>query len=166
MAIQSSLTGHLVLSTVHTNSAAATITRLVDMGVEDYLLASTIKGVLAQRLVRRLCLQCSTPSAELEALLSNLARQHLHTDVDTSRARVARGCPACRNTGFSGRSTIDELLEMTSGVRDALFDKAQERVIEQAATSAGMVSMFCDGLNKVLAGQTTIEEVLRATRVN
>ncbi len=162
MAIQASLTGHLVLSTVHTNSAAATITRLMDMRVEDYLLASTVTGVLAQRLVRRLCSQCSRPTQASALILEKLAGQN----HDLSGLRAKAGCDACRNTGYSGRTTISELLVMNDTVRQRMLQAGSESAIEAAATEGGMVSMFDDGLGKVLRGETTIEEVLRVTRMN
>jgi general secretion pathway protein E len=162
MAIQASLTGHLVLSTVHTNSAAATITRLMDMRVEDYLLASTVTGVLAQRLVRRLCSQCSRPAQASALILEKFAGQN----CDFSGLRAKAGCDACRNTGYSGRTTISELLLMNDAVRQRMLQAGSESAIEAAAIEGGMVSMFDDGLGKVLRGETTIEEVLRVTRMN
>ena len=117
MAMQASLTGHLVLSTVHTNSAAGTITRLLDMGVEDYLLASTVTGILAQRLVRRLCTQCAAPAEASPLLLESLGERQ--RDLSGLRKRV--GCRACRNTGYRGRTTISELLVMTDAVRQRVL---------------------------------------------
>lgn len=165
MAIQSALTGHLVLSTIHTNSAAATITRLLQMGVEDYLLASTLKGVLAQRLVRCLCPRCSTEDASIPAVVSELANRRLGHGSDLGfRTRSAPGCSACSNTGFSGRTTISEVLVMTEEIGEGILGKASERELERIAGSQGMTSMFDDGLAKVLSGQTVLDEVLRATR--
>lgn len=162
MAIQASLTGHLVLSTVHTNSAAATVTRLMDMRVEDYLLASTLTGVLAQRLVRRLCMQCAKPAQASSLILEKLAGQSC--DLSGLRARV--GCPACRNTGYKGRTTISELLVMSDAIRQQMLQRCSESAIEAVAVAAGMVTMFDDGLGKILRGETTIEEVLRVTRMS
>ncbi|MGQ0672224.1 MAG: GspE/PulE family protein [Hyphomicrobium sp.] len=168
IAIRASLTGHLVLSTVHTNSAAATITRLIDMGVEDYLLASSLKGVLAQRLVRRLCPSCAVPAALPERMLQRLsAGKRIATGVvssDVSRVRRAVGCPACRNTGYSGRTAIYELLTMTDAVRSAVLNGSSEAKVEAAAAAEGMSSLLDSGVEKVLRGETTIEEVLRVTR--
>jgi general secretion pathway protein E len=160
MAIQASLTGHLVLSTLHTNSAAASITRLMDMGVDDYLLASTLTGVLAQRLVRRLCQRCSAPADTLPPLLSRLGRQY-----DLSGLKKKVGCQVCRNTGYQGRTTIAELLVMSDAMRRKVLEKSGEGAIEAAAVEGGMATMFDDGLAKALGGQTTIEEVLRVTRM-
>ena len=168
IAIQASLTGHLVLSTVHTNSAAATVTRLLDMGVEKYLLASCLKGVLAQRLVRRLCPSCAKPTPDAAAVVTMLRQ----TGIDTAKLlgseaeslHTATGCPSCRQTGFSGRTTIYELLTTTPVVRDAILTGSSEGAIEHAGVAGGMTTMLNNGLAKALRGQTTTEEVLRATR--
>jgi general secretion pathway protein E len=162
MAIQASLTGHLVLSTVHTNSAAATITRLLDMRVEDYLLASTVTGVLAQRLVRRLCSHCSRLAKGSPVMLERLAGR----TRDLGEVREKVGCELCRNTGYRGRTTISELLVMNEGVRQLTLQAGSESAIEAAAVESGMIRMFDDGLSKVLGGETTIEEVLRVTRAS
>jgi len=161
MAIQASLTGHLVLSTVHTNSAAATVMRLADMGVEDYLLASTLTGVLAQRLVRRLCTHCAAPAPASPLLLEKLGGSR--RDVGGLRRKV--GCPACRNTGYQGRTTISELLVMGDAIRERMLKSATESAINAAALEGGMVPMFDDGLAKALEGETSIDEVLRVTRM-
>ena len=174
VAIQASLTGHLVLSTVHTNSAAATITRLIDMGVEEYLLASSLKGILAQRLVRRLCGICAAPvdqGSVLAEKVRDLARnwrkgRHGRLDaVDTSQMRTATGCTACRNTGYAGRTTIGELMLVTDDIRRAILARASESTLNEAAAAQGMTAMFEDGLAKVLAGETTLDEVMRAVRI-
>jgi general secretion pathway protein E len=162
MAIQASLTGHLVLSTVHTNSAAATVTRLMDMGIEDYLLATTLTGVLAQRLVRRLCSQCAAPAQASPLLLEKLGRQ----PRDLAGLRRKAGCRACRNTGYQGRTAISELLVVGEAVRHAVLQRATESALEAVAAEGGMVRMFDDGLAKVLAGETTVEEVLQVTRMS
>ena len=162
MAIRASLTGHLVLSTVHTNSAAATITRLLDMGVEDYLLASSLKGVLAQRLVRKLCRHCASPSDVPSAIILNLAGPG-HRKIDLSGARTAKGCEQCRQTGFSGRTTIYELLPLTKSVREAVVNSGTERAIEDMALAEGMEAMRHNGLQKILNGETTVDEVLRVS---
>ena len=162
MAIRASLTGHLVLSTVHTNSAAATITRLLDMGVQDYLLASSLKGVLAQRLVRKLCRHCASPADVPAAIISKLAGPG-HGPIDLSGARNAKGCDKCRQTGFSGRTTIYELLPMTKSVRDVVVQSGTERAIEDIALAEGMEAMRQNGLQKILDGETTVDEVLRVS---
>jgi general secretion pathway protein E len=168
MAVQASLTGHLVLSTVHTNSAAATITRLLDMGVEKYLLTSTLKGVLAQRLVRRLCKACAVPVEDTGPMLRMLAstgcKPEALLDGDAPQPHRAVGCPACRQRGFAGRTTIYELLTTTPRMRETILSTTSESVIEKAAVADRMTTMLQNGLVKALRGETTPEEVLRATR--
>ena len=165
IAIRASLTGHLVLSTVHTNSAAATITRLLDMGVEDYLLASSLSGVLAQRLVRRLCPECAAPADLTPAQRDRLVRLAGRAHVGDARIMKATGCPACHNTGYAGRTTVYELIRIDDAVRDLVVTRGSERDIEEAAKARGMASLLACGMQKVLAGETTVEEVLRVTRV-
>ena len=168
IAIQASLTGHLVLSTVHTNSAAATVTRLLDMGVEKYLLASCLKGVLAQRLVRKLCGTCARPVADADALMRMLTSTGADVggllDGATAKLHSAAGCPACRQSGYSGRTTIYELLTTSARIRDSILASSSETVIENAAVADGMATMLQNGLSKALKGETTPEEVLRVTR--
>jgi general secretion pathway protein E len=165
IAVQASLTGHLVLSTVHTNSAAATISRLLDMGVEDYLLGSSLSAVMAQRLVRQLCRACATPAETPHLLIERLLPG---SQVDPSTVHIMRpvGCEACRNTGFTGRLAIAELLPVTTDVRELILSRKSGRIIEQAAVAAGMTTLYRDGLAKAFRGLTTIDEVLRATRVS
>jgi general secretion pathway protein E len=166
IAIQASLTGHLVLSTLHTNNAASAITRLIDIGVENYLLASTLKGVIAQRLVRRLCHRCSRDHLQasywaesFERSVSGL-RAHGRPDI-----RQPHGCSDCGNVGFSGRSTIAEMLVVDEACQSLILAKAPDTAIERAAREQGMQSMYETGIRKVWRGETTIEEVLRATRM-
>ena len=161
IAVQAALTGHLVLSTLHTNSAAASATRLLDMGVADYLLTSTINGIAAQRLVRVLCRECReayTPLPEFVEQIG-LAKRGPQT------LYRARGCEACRNTGYFGRTTIFELMPMTAAIRKLVLAHAEAEEIQAAAIQEGMRTMFDNGLDKALAGVTAIEEVLRATRM-
>jgi len=132
------------------------------MGVADYLLASTLTGVLAQRLVRRLCRLCAQPAEASSALLQKLRGR----EVDLSGLRQKSGCPACRHTGFSGRTTISELLVMDEAVRERTLKSGTETAIEVAAIESGMITIFDDGLAKALRGETTVEEVLRVTRMN
>ena len=165
-AIQASLTGHLVISTLHTNSAAASITRLIDMGVEDYLLASSLTGVIAQRLVRKLCVDCARP----HMVEPNLARRLLDempehgANVDLSRCREPVGCPNCRGTGFRGRTCITEALTIDEAVRGHIVRRSGDREIERAARDAGMETLLQAGLRKSFSGITTIEDVLRVAR--
>ncbi|MEQ1718045.1 MAG: GspE/PulE family protein [Hyphomicrobium sp.] len=171
VAIQASLTGHLVLSTVHTNSAAATITRLLDMGVEPFLIASCLKAILAQRLVRKLCASCAAPldpGSATGVRLAELAEKMRPSGVapvSLAACRIACGCSQCRNTGFAGRTTIAELLPVSEPVRRAILARAGETEIIAAARAGGMTSMFEDGLGKVLGGETTLDEVMRSVRM-
>ncbi|KRG76018.1 general secretion pathway protein GspE [Stenotrophomonas ginsengisoli] len=161
IAIQSALTGHLVLSTLHTNNAAGGITRLLDMGVEDYLLTSTINGILAQRLVRRL----DPASAQrYPATAEQIARFDLRRLQPQGEIFLWKAQPSAGNaTGYSGRTTIVEFLVMNDALRAAIMRRAGMGELEQVARDAGMRTMFEDGLLKALRGQTTIEEVLRVT---
>jgi len=161
IAIQSALTGHLVLSTLHTNNAAGGITRLLDMGVEDYLLTSTINGILAQRLVRRLepthAQRYPASAEEIERF--NLRRYQPHGQIHLYRPQPSAVAP----TGYKGRTTIVEFLVMDDALRNAVMRKAGMGEIEQIARAAGMRTMYEDGIIKALRGQTTLEEVLRVT---
>ncbi len=168
IAIQASLTGHLVLSTLHTNSAVATVTRLLNMGVESYLLASSLKGVLAQRLVRRLCDVCSVVDVNeanfVEELFDKISEPQAIAPPDTTCVRRAVGCPACRGTGFGGRTTVFEYLHVGDDVRSAILGSQSEADVLRAARAQSMTSMLRNGLLKVRAGVTTYSEVLRVTR--
>ncbi len=163
IAVQAALTGHLVLSTLHTNSAAATVTRLRDMGLEDYLLTATLRGVLAQRLVRRLCPACRIPapnSAELDARFG-LGRLAAGREIAIFEAA---GCPECRGTGYRGRRAIGELLLPSRAIERLIFERADDVEIERAAVADGMRPLFDSGLMAVIDGETTIEELLRCLR--
>ena len=163
IAVQAALTGHLVLSTLHTNSAAAAITRLRDMGVEDYLLTAVLRGVMGQRLVRRLCDDCKQEVPAAPELI-----ERFHLERRTSKRPITLfhpvGCPACRNTGYRGRQAIAEFLAPDAEVERLIFARTDHPTIERAAVSAGMVTMFDAGLEAALAGTTTIEEVARSIR--
>jgi general secretion pathway protein E len=164
IAVQAALTGHLVLSTLHTNSAAATITRLRDMGLEDYLLTAVLRGVLAQRLVRRLCESCKREAEAPAELVSrfDLAARAGHSGPISLWHPV--GCAQCRSTGYKGRLAIAEFLQPTPEIEHLIFSKADQTEIERAAVAAGMITMFQAGLDAALAGTTTIEEVVRSIR--
>ncbi len=163
IAVQAALTGHLVLSTLHSNSAAATITRLRDMGLEDYLLTAVLRGILAQRLVRRLCHACR---AEGEASPAIVERFGLAARTGSDRVRLWHpvGCPACRQTGFRGRLAIAEFLAPGDEVERLIFERADHGQIQRAAVAAGMRTMFDAGIDAALEGLTTIEEVVRSIR--
>ncbi len=163
IAVQAALTGHLILSTVHTNDAASSLTRLLDMGMEDYLLTSTMNGVAAQRLVRTLCPHCREPYEPLPQLVERFGLDRLTSD----RALVLhrpRGCEACNGTGYHGRSAILEILPMTDAIRQAVLKSADSSRLNALAVEEGMQTMQEHGLQKALAGTTAIEEVLRVTR--
>ena len=163
IAVQSALTGHLVLSTVHTNDAPSTVNRLLDMGVEDYLLTSTVIGIQAQRLVRTLCAHCKEP---YHAVPEVVAQMGLARFVDGNDVTLyhARGCANCANTGYTGRVSIIEMMAMTDAVRTMVMKHANAAELKSQAMKDGMMTMYEDGLRKAVAGTTTIEEVLRATR--
>jgi general secretion pathway protein E len=161
IAIQASLTGHLVLSTIHTNDAASAMTRLVDMGVETFLVASSLAGVLAQRLVRTVCADCAVTKPLSEAACRELgvnATRHVGSPV-----RQGRGCPTCQHTGYRGRTGIYELLFVDDVIRDLVLANADSARVKRAAREAGMISLRQDGFRKVLAGQTSVAEVCRVT---
>ncbi|MGA8033887.1 MAG: type II secretion system ATPase GspE [Casimicrobiaceae bacterium] len=163
IAVQSALTGHMVLSTVHTNDAPSTVNRLLDMGVEDYLLTSTVVGILAQRLVRTLCAQCKESYVALPELVEqmNLRRYSSEREITLWHAR---GCSHCANTGYIGRISILEMMPMTDALRSLVMKHASATDLRAEAIREGMVTMYEDGLRKALKGVTTFEEVLRATR--
>ncbi|MDG4549508.1 MAG: type II secretion system ATPase GspE [Candidatus Contendobacter sp.] len=179
IAVQSALTGHLVLSTLHTNDAAGSITRLLDMGVEDYLLTSTINGILAQRLVRLLCAQCRQPYVALPELVEEMrldrfietgersfpASSGRGTGGDDSGITLykAVGCEQCGGTGYRGRAAIMEFLAMSDPLRRMVLKHADATELQAEAQKEGMDTMYEDGLRKAVAGLTTIEEVLRVT---
>lgn len=160
IAIQSALTGHLVLSTIHTNDAAGGVTRLLDMGIEDYLITSTVNAILAQRLVRRLCPQCREAKPVLPEVAKELNLRRYQPEGELL-AWQAKGCPACGHTGYKGRSAIHEILVMDDDVRRLVLKHADAGVIQDQARKAGMYTLYEDGLLKALKGVTTLEEVLR-----
>lgn len=163
IAVQAALTGHIVLSTLHTNNAASTITRLLDMGVENYLLTSTLNGIVAQRLVRVLCAACREPYVAPPELVDELQLRRFVTS-DTITLHRPRGCPLCNGTGFHGRTTILEILVMSERIQRLVIGGADANEIQAAAIEAGMCSMYRDGVLKVMAGVTSLEEVMRVTR--
>jgi len=162
IAVQSALTGHLVLSTLHTNDAAGSVTRLLDMGVEDYLLTSTINGILAQRLVRMLCTHCRQPYPALPELVDELRLRRFADTPDITLYKPV-GCEQCGGSGYRGRAAIMEFLVMSDPLRRMVLKHADATELQVQAQKEGMDTMYEDGLRKAVAGQTTIEEVLRVT---
>ncbi len=160
-AISASLTGHLVLSTVHTNDAATTLARLIDMGVEPFLLASSILLVMGQRLVKRICPHCGQEVETAPEIQEMLA----HYGIKLPAHKKGMGCNHCRHTGFLGRIGIFELMEITEPLKRLIIKKADAREIKAAAIKEGMCSMLQDGINKVKQGITTPEEVLLVTKL-
>ncbi|HEY4943383.1 MAG TPA: type II secretion system ATPase GspE [Rhizomicrobium sp.] len=165
VAVQAALTGHLILSTLHTNDAPSAVTRLLDMGIEDYLLTSTIRGVIAQRLVRTLCPHCRKPYDADPALLDRLQIAPQASGSATV-LHAAQGCERCNATGYAGRSSIVEVLVMSDAIRHLVLAHAEAGAIRQQAALEGMRSMHAHGMAKALAGETSVEEVLRATRAS
>jgi len=163
IAVQSALTGHLVLSTVHTNDAASTVNRLLDMGIEDYLLTSTVVGILAQRLVRKLCPHCKEPYRALPELVEQLGLAKFTAGGEVT-LHHARGCAQCSQTGYMGRFCILEMLPMSDRLRSLVMKHATSNELKAEAQREGMVTMYEDGMRKALSGATTFEEVLRVTR--
>ena len=163
IAIQAALTGHLVLSTLHTNNAASSITRLLDMGAEDYLLTSTLNGVVGQRLVRTLCRNCRQSYRALPELVDQLGLRRYTSAPDVVLYRPG-GCPECQGSGFHGRTTIFETLVVTDTIRRLILRRAESHELERVAIQEGMHTMYDDGMRKAIAGTTTVEEVLQVTR--
>jgi general secretion pathway protein E/type IV pilus assembly protein PilB len=163
-AIQASLTGHLVFSTLHTNDAASAFMRLVDMGVEPYLVSSTVEGIMAQRLVRTFCAACREPyTPAVEDLPNDFPPEHL---VEIGSIYRPVGCRACRGTGYAGRLGLFELMRTNEEIRHLASERTASPIIAQAARSAGMRSLREDGWKRVLQGKTSIAEVLRVTRAD
>ncbi len=161
MAVQASLTGHLVMSTLHTNDAAGAVTRLIDMGVEPFLISSTMIGVLAQRLIRRVCLQCKEEydPDDMELKLLGLTREQ----IGDHKFCRGRGCDRCNNTGYRGRVGIFELLPISSAVQALINERKPTQFIKDKAVEEGMITMRQDGIRQVLAGITTAAEVIQYT---
>jgi general secretion pathway protein E len=165
IAVQSALTGHLVLSTLHTNDAAGGVTRLMDMGLEDYLITSTVNGILGQRLVRRLCPHCRETYPALQEMVYELKLDRFQPEGKVMLSRAV-GCERCDGLGYKGRLAIVEFLVMTDDLRRLVMTHAQARQIEDLALKEGMRTMYEDGMRKAVLGLTTIEEVMRVTSDN
>lgn len=161
IAIQASLTGHLVLSTLHTNDAAGAVTRLVDLGVEPFLIAATLEGILAQRLLRTICKECKTSYDPSQSILNQLGL----TSHDTAGKQffTGGGCGRCGNTGYKGRKGLFELMDMNDPLRDLITKRAPTLTLKQKAIEMGMITLRQDGIRSIFDGVTTIEEVLKYT---
>jgi type IV pilus assembly protein PilB len=161
ISIQASLTGHLVFTTLHTNDAPGAVTRLIDMGVEPFMISASLEAVLAQRLIRRICPKCRTPYEPNEAVLSQLGLSP--HDIGDKNFYYGKGCEACNHTGYKGRKGIYELLNVTDPIRDLINQRAPSVVLRQKAIELGMQTLREDGLRSIYDGETTIEEVLKYT---
>jgi len=161
IAIQASLTGHLVFTTLHTNDAPGAITRLIDMGVEPFLISSMLEAVLGQRLLRSICQKCRAAYQPSDSLLAELGISR--TDIGEKQFFYGKGCDACNNTGYKGRKGVYELLKITDPLRELINERAPTVTLKQKAVELGMVTLRHDGLRSIFAGDTTIEEVLRYT---
>ena len=161
IAIQASLTGHLVFTTLHTNDAPGAVARLIDMGVEPFLIASSLEGVLAQRLVRKICPGCRTPYEPDEGVLRQIGLS-VH-DIGDKNFYYGTGCEQCNQTGYKGRKGIYELLDITEPIRELITQRAPSVVIRQKGIELGMTTLRADGLRSIFEGETTIEEVLKYT---
>lgn len=161
IAIQASLTGHLVLSTLHTNDAPGAVTRLVDMGVEPFLISSTLMGVLAQRLVRKVCSSCKTPFEPTDQQLKQLKLSP--EDIGGKEFYYGSGCGDCNDTGYKGRRGIYELLEVSESIRSLINDRAPTVVVRQKAVEDGMITLREDGLRSIFTGDSSVEEILKYT---
>ncbi len=162
--VQSALTGHLVLSTLHTNQAAGCITRLLEMGVADYLLTSTLLAAVGQRLVRKLCHHCAQPFSPSAELRQTLRLACPDTADDTLRLYQPGGCDHCSQSGYQGRVALMEILPVSDAIQQLILQQADAHQLQQAAVAEGMLTLYVDGCQKVIAGLTTFEEVLRVTR--
>jgi type IV pilus assembly protein PilB len=161
IAIQASLTGHLVFTTLHTNDSTGAVSRLVDMGVEPFMISASLEGVLAQRLVRRICSKCKTSYEPDEAVLSQLGLSPY--DIGDKTFYYGKGCTVCNHTGYKGRKGLYELLKVGDPIRALINDSAPNVVLRQKAVELGMKTLRDDGLRCIFEGITTIEEVLKYT---
>jgi len=164
VAIQAALTGHLVFSTLHTNDAPGAITRLIDMGVKPFLVASSIQAVLAQRLVRILCPKCKEPDPEPDMNWLRLVGLGAK-DIEGKTLYKPKGCEYCTGTGFRGRKGIFEMMLMNNELRTLAFDRAPTNRLRKAAIASGMKTLLGDGKLKVLNGTTTAEEIVKVAQI-
>jgi general secretion pathway protein E len=158
IAVEAALTGHSILSTIHTNSAPATVTRLIEMGIEDYLVASTVNAISAQRLLRRLCSECARPAALPTGFIERIM-PHLCGDMPNGFLQSV-GCVKCRGTGFRGRLSVAEVMPVSGSIQTAIMSRMPEQELRALAISEGMLPLICEGLRQAQAGQTSLDEVL------
>jgi type IV pilus assembly protein PilB len=161
IAVQASLTGHLVFTTLHTNDAPGAVTRLIDMGVEPFLISSSLEAVLGQRLIRKICQKCKTAYEPSEAVLAQLGLSP--HEIGDKSFYYGKGCDECNNTGYKGRKGIYEMLTITDPLRELINERAPSVVLKQKAVELGMITLRQDGLRSIYDGETTIEEVLKYT---
>jgi type IV pilus assembly protein PilB len=161
IAVQAALTGHLVLSTVHTNDAPGTVTRLIDMGIEPFLISSAVILILAQRLIRKICMDCREPTKVHPQLLIDLGIPP--DEVKSFPVYKGKGCPICNNTGYKGRVGLYEVMPMREEVKELVLSRASTSEIKKEAIRLGMKTLRQSGIMKIKDGVTTIEEVLRST---
>ena len=161
IAIQAALTGHLVFTTLHTNDSTGAVTRLVDMGVEPFLISAALESVLAQRLIRRICKACVTSYEPTEQVLQQLGLSPF--DIGDKNFFYGRGCESCNHTGYKGRKGIYELLKITDALRELINQRAPGVVLAQKALEQGLITIREDGLRSIYDGDTTIEEVVKYT---
>jgi general secretion pathway protein E len=165
VAIHASLTGHLVFSTLHTNNAAGAVTRLVDMGIEPYLISSSVIAVLAQRLGRRICSHCSETAPANPETLKKLGFKEAEIPSVADRLRRGKGCDQCYHTGYRSRTGIFELLTLDDDLRNLIMSQKDTSTLNAAAVNKGMRTLLADGARKIAAGVTTPEEVLRIVQM-
>jgi len=161
IAVKAALTGHLVLSTLHTNDAPATISRLLNMGVEPFLITASVNLVLAQRLARRICLECKSPLEMEGQALRDLG--FTEEQIETGQISKGTGCAACNGSGYKGRVALYEVMRFTDALKEMVLQGASTAELKAAAIRGGMCSLRMSGIRKVLEGVTTTEEVLRVT---
>jgi type IV pilus assembly protein PilB len=161
IAVQASLTGHVVLSTLHTNDAPGAVTRLIDMGLEPFLISASLEGVLAQRLLRRICKTCRTPYEPDKDVVNMLDVDAL--EIANKKFYFGKGCPDCNRSGYKGRQGLFELMTITDQLRTLITQRAPTLVLKQKAIESGMRPLRDDGLRCIFDGLTSIEEVLKYT---
>lgn len=165
IAVNTALTGHLLLSTLHTNDAATTLPRLLDMGVESFLIASTVSISIGQRLVRKICKGCAQKNSTPMAIMSSLTKYSISEISIPSTYYKGEGCDACAGSGYAGRSCVSEVLVVDSDIRDSIIKKDSAETLKKLAIKNGMTTMLVDGIEKVSRGVTTFEEILRVAHL-